>query len=81
MDDTLHVAIRDSCQHLIKEFLDFDRFHSSSTETVHIGSEIFVQVLKNEIELLLVNNNIFESGSRKQYVTTFLWSIYRRSEI
>ena len=81
MNYTLHMAISNSCQHLIKKLLHFDGFHSSSTEAVHIGSKIFVKILEDEIKLLLINYNIFQSESIKLYVTTFLWSISLRREI
>ena len=77
----LHVAISYSRQHLIKKLLHFDRLHCSSTQTVHIGPQIFVKVLEDEIKLFLINDHIFQSEWNKVYVTTFLWSISLRREI
>lgn len=59
MDDSFHVAIRDSGQHLIKEFFNLDAFHVLVAKIFHVGTKILVKVLENQVQLFLINDHIF----------------------
>ena len=75
------MAVGNSRKHLIQEFFDFDALQKCFIQFIHIGLEIFVKVFENQIQLFLINDDIFQPESDLCYITTFLWSIYRRSDI
>ena len=81
MDDALHVAVGDARQHLVQELLDLQRLHGLGAEPLHVRAQVLVEVLEDEVELLLVDDHVLEAASGEDYVTTFLWSISRSSEI
>lgn len=62
MDDALHVAVGDTSQHLIQEFLDFKWLHHLGSQTLHVGSQVLIEVFEDQVKLLLVNDHVFESG-------------------
>ena len=62
VNDSLCMAISNSCEHLIKELFDFDRFHEFGSECFKVCFEIFVEVFENEVKLFLINDNVFQSA-------------------
>lgn len=65
MDDPLHVAVGNSSQHLVQEFLDLDGLHGLAAQTLHVGPQILVEILENEVKLLLVDDYVLQPMWKK----------------
>ena len=63
VDNTLHMTFSDSCQHLIEEFFDLEGLHHFSSKSLHVGPQILVEIFEDEVELFLVDDNIFQAES------------------
>lgn len=61
MDDPLHVAVGDAGEHLVEELLDLERLHHLAAEPLHVGAQVLVEVLEDEVELLLVDDHVLEA--------------------
>lgn len=64
MDDAFKMAIGNASQHLVKILFDFDGFQKLGPEVFDLFPEIFVHMFKDEIQLLLIDDHIFEPKAK-----------------
>ena len=63
MDNSFHVAIGNSWQHLVQKFLYFLGLHLLASQTFEVIFQVLVQILEYQVKLFLVDNDIFQPTS------------------